>query len=74
MDVFSNLLLGLSVAITPINLAFLFAGAVHDRLSRGRIHAVSLWVALAVFAWSNLRAVVIGPSEAWRDLATWLIH
>ncbi|MCM2329065.1 MAG: tripartite tricarboxylate transporter permease [Lysobacter sp.] len=26
MDIFSNLLLGLSVAITPINLAFLFAG------------------------------------------------
>ncbi len=52
---------------------FLFAGAVHDRLSRGRIHPVSLWVALAVFIFSNLRAMVIGPSDAWRDFATWLI-
>ncbi|NJD86550.1 MAG: tripartite tricarboxylate transporter permease [Betaproteobacteria bacterium] len=26
MDIFSNLLLGLSVAVTPVNLAFLFAG------------------------------------------------
>jgi putative tricarboxylic transport membrane protein len=28
MDIFANLLLGLSVAITPVNLAFLFAGVV----------------------------------------------
>lgn len=54
--------------------AFLFAGAVHDRLSRGRIHPVSLWVALAVFVFSNLRAAVIGPSDAWREFATWLIR
>ena len=52
--------------------AFLVAGAIHDRLSVGRIHPVSLWGALAVFVWSNLRAVVIGPSESWREVATWL--
>lgn len=54
--------------------AFLFAGAVHDRVSRGRIHPVSLWVALAIFAFSNLRAMVIGPSETWREFATWMIR
>ena len=53
--------------------AFLIAGAIHDRLSEGRIHPESLWVALAVFVWSNLRAVVIGPSEAWHEFAAWLI-
>jgi hypothetical protein len=55
-------------------IAFLFAGAVHDRLRSGRMHPVSLWVALAVFVFSNLRAAVIGPSETWRALATWLIR
>jgi hypothetical protein len=53
--------------------AFLFAGAVHDRVYRGRIHPVSLWVALLLLIWSNLRAVVIGPSDLWRDFASWLI-
>ena len=53
--------------------AFLFAGAVHDRLLRGQIHPVSLWGALAVWLWSNLRAAVIGPSDLWREFANWLI-
>jgi hypothetical protein len=53
--------------------AFLFAGAIHDRLSRGRIHPISLWGALAVWLWSNVRAAVIGPSNEWREFATWLM-
>jgi len=53
--------------------AFLFAGAVHDRLVRGQIHPVSLWGALIVWLWSNLRAVIIGPSDLWREFANWLI-
>jgi hypothetical protein len=52
----------------------LFAGAVHDRLSRGRIHPVSLWVPIALFIWANLRAAVIGPSDAWHKFAAWLIR
>jgi hypothetical protein len=51
----------------------LFASAVHDRLTRGRIHPVSLWVALAMFVWANVRAAIIGPSEAWHQFAGWLI-
>lgn len=51
----------------------LFAGAFYDRLSRGRIHPVSLWVALALFVWANLRAVAIGPSDTWHNFAEWLI-
>lgn len=51
----------------------LFAGAVHDRLSRGSIHPISLWVALALFVWANLRAAVIGPSDVWQNFAEWLI-
>jgi hypothetical protein len=51
----------------------LFAGALHERLSQGSVHPVSLWVALALFVWANLRAAVIGPSDAWRNFAEWLI-
>lgn len=60
------------VIVIPLFL-LLFAGAIHDRLSRGRIHPIYLWVAAAMFFWSNLRAVVIGPSETWRKIAEWLI-
>jgi uncharacterized membrane protein YozB (DUF420 family) len=60
------------IIILPLFM-LLFAGAVHDRLSRGNIHPVSLWVALALFVWANLRAVVIGPSDAWHNFAEWLI-
>jgi hypothetical protein len=52
---------------------FLFAGAVHDKISRGRMHPVSLWGALAVWLWSNIRAGGIGQSELWREFAGWLI-
>jgi hypothetical protein len=54
--------------------AMLFAGAIHDLISRGRIHPVSFWVALGIFVWSNVRATVIGPSEAWREFGSWLIR
>ena len=71
----SQFLRGFHPAIILIPyIAFLFAGAVHDRLSSGCIHPVSLWVALAVLVFSNLRAAVIGPSDAWRKFATWLIR
>jgi hypothetical protein len=40
----------------------------------GRIHPVSLWVAVAMLVWSNLRAMVVGPSETWHKFAEWLIH
>jgi hypothetical protein len=47
--------------------------AIHDRVAKGRVHPISLWVALALFVWSNLRAAVIGPSAAWHQFAGWLI-
>jgi hypothetical protein len=59
------------IILIPITL-LIFAGAVHDRLSRGRIHPVSLWVPIALLFWANLRAAVIGPSDAWHRFAAWL--
>jgi hypothetical protein len=60
------------IIIIPL-IMLLFAGAVHDRFFRGSIHPISLWVALALFVWANLRAAVIGPSDAWHNIAEWLI-
>ena len=61
------------IILIPLT-ALLFAGAVHDRLSRGHIHPVSLWVAVAMLVWANLRAAVIGPSDAWHKFAEWPIR
>ena len=61
------------IILIPL-IVLLFAGAVYDRLSRGRIHPVSLWVPLALLVSLNLVDVVIGPSEAWRNFTAWLIH
>lgn len=62
--------------------ALLFASAAYDlfiskdkRISgRWRVHPMSLWGAVALFAWGNLQAVVIGPSAAWHRFAAWLIN
>lgn len=61
-----------SIILIPYS-AFLFAGAVHDRIYRGRIHPISLWGASALWLWSNIRAAIIGPSDVWCAFATWLI-
>jgi hypothetical protein len=61
------------IILVPL-IALLSASAVHDRLSLGRIHPVSLWVALALLVWANLRAALIGPSDAWHHFAAWLIR
>jgi hypothetical protein len=53
--------------------AFYFAAAVHDRWTEGRIHAVSLWGAIALLVWAQGRAVLVGPSQAWHRFAAWLI-
>jgi hypothetical protein len=60
------------VILVPLTLLYA-SSAVHDRLTRGRIHPVSLWVAVALFVWANLRAALINPSPAWRQFARWLV-
>jgi hypothetical protein len=61
------------IILVPIAL-LLFASAVYDRISRGRIHSVSLWGALTIFAWDILRNAVVGPSAAWHQFAQFLIR
>lgn len=61
------------IIIIPLFI-LLFARAIYERFSQGRIHPISLWVALALFIWSNVLAVVIGPSNTWHHFAEWLIR
>jgi hypothetical protein len=61
------------IILVPLTL-FLFASAVYDRVSLGRVHPVSLWVAAASFVWFLLLNIVIGPSAAWHQFAGWLVH
>src|SRR5271165_1779694 len=60
------------IIIIPLVL-FLFASAIYDRVSLGRIHPVSLWVAAAIFVWQLSLNIVIGPSAAWHQFARWLV-
>jgi hypothetical protein len=49
--------------IFPLSLLmFLSLSAIYDRLAQGRIHPVSLWIGLLVFAWSAVSNVVIVPT------------
>lgn len=59
-----------SVAPFTANL-LLFAGAVHDKVTRGRIHPISVWVPLALIA-VMLIVFAVAPSAPWRQFSAWL--
>jgi hypothetical protein len=48
--------------------------AIHDRVTEGHIHPVSLWGALLVFLWNVLFSLAIVPSAPWDRFARWLIR
>jgi hypothetical protein len=50
----------------------LFAGAVHDKVTRGRVHPISVWVPLALIATSMVLFVAVAQSATWRKLTAWL--
>jgi uncharacterized membrane protein YidH (DUF202 family) len=61
--------------VNPLTtLLLLSVSAVHDRVSQGRIHPVSLWVPLVVLAWMLLQPLVILPSAAWQAFAAWVVR
>ena len=63
---------GITISV-PITFLLLSASAIYDRVSRGRIHPVSLWVPILLFAWQDVLVFVVLPSAAWREFAAWLI-
>jgi hypothetical protein len=50
------------------------ASAVYDKVSQGRIHPVSLWVPILIFAWDVVLVFAVMPSVAWREFGSWLIR
>ncbi len=57
-----------------LSLAFVFlAPALYERLRLGPFQRLTLWGGILLFAWGNIRAVLIGPSVAWKHFAAWLI-
>jgi hypothetical protein len=58
--------------MVPIAL-FLFSAVVRDYLVDRRIHPLTLTLAILLLASGPLRAIVVGPSAAWRHFAAWLI-
>ena len=46
---------------------------IHDRLSQGRIHPVSLWGGIVSFAWGFLFFRLIRPTSAWHAFAAWIV-
>lgn len=58
--------------IVAVIVLFLAAGPVFDKLTRGRIHPISLWGAILVFASVPLR-LALGKTAAWQSFAAWLV-
>lgn len=59
--------------IVPALALLYFSSAIHDRVSTGRFHPASVWGGVLLLAWANLRAGLVGPSDAWHRFASWLI-
>jgi uncharacterized membrane protein YozB (DUF420 family) len=64
---------GPPVILLPLG-ALYFASAIYDRIAHGRVHPVSLWGGIALFAFALVRAAVIGPSAPWHQFAGWLVQ
>ena len=62
-----------NVAGILISLVLPFVPAIHDRMSLGRIHPVSLWVPILMFAWAVVTAALTS-SNSWLEFAVWLIR
>jgi len=65
---------GGSVLAPLSNLVLLLLPAMHDRLTRGRIHPVSLWGGIGSFAWILLFFTFVAPTSMWRTFTLWLIQ
>lgn len=58
----------------PVSLAFFLSFALlHDRITEGRVHPVSLCASLVVFGSTALFNVAIIGTGAWRQFSAWLI-
>ena len=69
---------GLERAALPVGLLFVvfftWVNAIHDKLTEGRVHRLSLWVAVASIVFFNVMFLLVGTSDAWKKFATWMLR
>jgi hypothetical protein len=58
----------------PATVLLLTTSAIFDRVSNRRIHPVSLWTPVLMFAWQNLLIFVALRSVLWREIAAHLVR
>ena len=63
----------LNLAILIAANALPFSVAVHDKVSDGRVHPISLWVPVLLIVETFGLIAVVMPSDGWRRLAMWLV-
>jgi hypothetical protein len=63
------LLIGWVVIVGAIH----FIPAVHDKLTRGRIHRASIWIPLVLIVWNVVLNTVVAPSALALKVGGWLL-
>jgi hypothetical protein len=66
-----SVILGIGVTVTLLLLA---VPAIHDKVSKGRIHPASVWVPILFVVWVTLTNAVIFPSAVGFKVASWLVR
>jgi hypothetical protein len=64
------LLVGWVVIVVAIH----FIPAVHDKLTRGRIHPASIWIPLLLIGWFVVLNTVVAPSALAFKAGSWLLR
>jgi hypothetical protein len=63
----------LGIAVPLVANLLLFIGAVHDKLSRGRIHPISIWVPILLIGELFGLVPIVMQSAPWRQMVLWLV-
>jgi hypothetical protein len=63
----------LAIGFLIIALAVHFIPAVHDKVTRGRIHPASIWIPLLIIVWSVVLNAVVAPSALAIKVGSWLL-
>jgi hypothetical protein len=63
----------LSIAVPVAFILVLFTGAAHDKLSRGRIHPISVCVPILLLVELFALNPIVMQSATWRQFAGWLV-
>ena len=63
----------LGIGWVVIVLGMYFIPAVHDKLTRGRIHRASIWIPLLIIVWFVVLNTVVAPSALAFKVGSWLL-